>query len=460
MKILYKIVPIILVPIIIFAVTYHLTFIYVLSDTILDSTLTEAEGIGKIAAGELENPVYFLNVEEISRVIDNVEKTGWVLSIVVLDEEGVVITDGTNENPSIGKIPEDLFTANAITSDNSIHIIDENILRMSFPIVITERIGTMIIDFSLEDYKTIIRDSEDIIITITLVVAVIAATVAFRFSNEISGQIKKIQKYSHKIADGEKYPQIENLDIDELKNLGNDLKVMEKKIEATKKEIIKSERLSSIGELSSRLAHDLRNPLSVIKNSIYVLEHHIEDVKDEMLKKYFGVLKEETERINHQINEVLGFIKTRDLQITSINSSELVEKCIPEMIPKNIEISHSEKTIKINGDKELLLIVLRNLIQNAIQAIGTKNGKISIDFSEDKDWSIVKIIDDGPGIPEKIMNDIFEPLYTTKQEGTGLGLVTCKTVVEQHGGVIEVTNNPENGVTFTVKIPKRLEKLE
>ncbi|MDX1532988.1 MAG: HAMP domain-containing sensor histidine kinase, partial [Nitrosopumilaceae archaeon] len=116
--------------------------------------------------------------------------------------------------------------------------------------------------------------------------------------------------------------------------------------------------------------------------------------------------------------------------------------------------------IKINGDKELLLIVLRNLIQNAIQAIGTKNGKIFIDFSEDEDWSIVKIVDDGPGIPEKIMNDIFEPLYTTKQEGTGLGLVTCKTVVEQHGGVIEVENNPDVGVTFTVKIPKRLDKLE
>ena len=457
MKLLYRIVPVILIPIIIFAVTYHLTFTYVFSNTILESTLLEAKGIGKLTASELENPVYFLNVEEISSIINNVKKTNKITSVIVLDSKGNVITDGTNQNPDVGKIPDDLFTLDAISSDAPVHIINEDVLRLGCPILITERVGTLVIDFSLEEYQTVIRDSQDIIITITLVVAVIAATVAFRFSNEISEQIKKIQKYSHKIADGDASPEIENLDIDELKNLGKDLKIMEKKLETTKNEIIKSERLSSIGELSSRLAHDLRNPLSVIKNSIYVLEHHMEDVKDDMLKKYFEVLKEETERINHQINEVLGFIKTRELQISSINSSELLEKSIPEILPKNIEISHSDNTIKINGDKELLLIVFRNLIQNAIQAIGHKNGKISIDCSEDEDWSIVKIIDDGPGIPEKIMNDIFEPLYTTKQEGTGLGLVTCKTVVEQHGGIIEVTNNPDKGVTFTVKIPKRHE---
>ena len=454
MKLFFRIVPLIVIPIIIFAIAYQLTFAYILSDTILDSTIMEAKGIIDITAGELENPVYFLDVDEITSVIENVESAEWIISAVVLDSQGMVITDGTNENPNVGKIPEDRFTLDAIASNEIMYTVNGDILHVAAPIIITERLGTVHMDFSLEDYQTIVQDSGDSIITITLSIALLSAMFAFFFSRNITTQIQKMKKLSHNIAEGDFESKIEESNIEEIEQLGNDLKVMAQRLENTKDDLVKSERLSSIGELSARLAHDLRNPLSVIKNSVYVLENHMGDKKDEKITKYMSVLREEVDRMSHQINEVLGFVKTRPMQIEPFQVQQLLKDALPGIIPKNVTIQLPENDVTIHGDKEQLLIVFRNIIQNSIQAIGEKEGKITLRIDEDDNYFLIDFEDNGPGIPTNILDRIFEPLYTTKQEGTGLGLVTCKTVVEQHGGNIKVTNNPDGGVTFTIMIPK------
>ena len=378
MKLFFKLIPLIVIPIIVFALAYHLTFAYILSDTILDSTIMEAEGIIEIAARDLQNPVYFLDVDEITSIINNMEATSFVVSVVILDSTGMVITDGTNENPNVGKIPEDDFSLKAIASDKRTYEVHDHVLRVSSPIIITDRLGTILVDFTLGDYENIIRDSQDIIITITLVVALISASIAFFFSRNISIQIKNVQDLSHNIAEGNFDHEIKTSDIEEIKNLGDDLKVMTQRLENTKNELVKSERLSSIGELSARLAHDLRNPLSVIKNSTYVLEHHFGDNMDEKVAKYMSVLKEEVDRMSHQINEVLGFVKTRPVEVKPFQVQEILKEAIPQNIPKNITLEIPETDMTLYGDQEQMLIVFRNLIQNAIQAVGEEEGKIGV----------------------------------------------------------------------------------
>ena len=247
MKLFFKLVPLIVIPIIVFALAYHLTFAYILSETILDSTIMEAEGIIEIAARDLQNPVYFLDVDEITSIIKNMEATSFVVSVIILDSTGMVITDGTNENPNVGKIPEDDFTLKAIASDERTHYVHDHVLRVSSPIIITDRLGTILVDFTLGDYENIVRDSQDIIITITLVVALVSSSIAFFFSRNISIQIKNVQTLSHNIAEGNFDHKIKTSDIEEIKNLGDDLKVMTQRLENTKNELVKSERLSSIG---------------------------------------------------------------------------------------------------------------------------------------------------------------------------------------------------------------------
>ncbi len=106
----------------------------------------------------------------------------------------------------------------------------------------------------------------------------------------------------------------------------------------------------------------------------------------------------------------------------------------------------------IYADEVKLEVVFSNLIRNAVEAIGNDVGSIEIKIQEDEKQVIVDIIDSGIGIKGNDINQIFEPLYTTKQTGTGLGLVSCKNIVEQHGGKISVKNNP---TTFTIRLPKK-----
>lgn len=109
-------------------------------------------------------------------------------------------------------------------------------------------------------------------------------------------------------------------------------------------------------------------------------------------------------------------------------------------------------------DPEKMEVVFVNLIANAIQVIGDKKGDITIEISDymsEEEFLIIKVSDTGVGIPDEIQGRIFEPLFTTKQIGTGLGLSSCKNIIEQHGGTIKVSSKIRTGTTFTIRIPKK-----
>ena len=117
--------------------------------------------------------------------------------------------------------------------------------------------------------------------------------------------------------------------------------------------------------------------------------------------------------------------------------------------PEKIKIDTKGPDVKIDCDFEGLKIVLINLITNAIQSIGTE-GTIKINIVEKTNFVLIEVEDSGPGIPESNLSTIFDPLFTTKKEGTGLGLVSCKSLIELHNGTISVKNNP---TTFTITLP-------
>ena len=135
-----------------------------------------------------------------------------------------------------------------------------------------------------------------------------------------------------------------------------------------------------------------------------------------------------------------------------INIRTLVDNSISSMqIPKNISIDVSECTFKTNVDQIKMERVFSNLLLNSIQAIGNGNGKISISINETDYQCCIIVQDSGGGIDSKIKNKIFEPLFTTKMNGTGLGLATVKNIIEMHNGSITVDTDPTR---FTIKIPK------
>ncbi len=214
-------------------------------------------------------------------------------------------------------------------------------------------------------------------------------------------------------------------------------------------ELHTKEKMSSIGQITSRLAHDLRNPLSVIQMSLNNLKmmYEIDDKKQKQMDK----IDRSIDRMTHQINDVLDYVKENPLVCENTKISEIISESLDSIkIPEKIRFSLPKNDVIINCDKRQVVVVLNNLILNGIQAMNDE-GLITINIDEKDDRIILKVKDSGKGIPEKDLPHLFDPLFTTKQEGTGLGLVSVKSIIEAHGGTISVTSSP---TIFTITLPK------
>lgn len=223
------------------------------------------------------------------------------------------------------------------------------------------------------------------------------------------------------------------------------------------KENIKSEKMKIIGELSARMAHDLRNPLSVINMTIEVLSKVNKENNKLRDNEYFSkiqerldVIQQSVKLMNHQINDVLNFTRITELKKSKESLLDLFKNSILRLnVPTGIQISLPKKDCNLSCDSQKLSIVFLNLLQNSIEAING-SGKIIVRFYEFYDSVTIEIEDSGPGVSKNQESELFVPLFTTKPLGTGLGLITCKNIVEQHKGTISYRSNP---TTFVISLP-------
>ena len=217
--------------------------------------------------------------------------------------------------------------------------------------------------------------------------------------------------------------------------------------------LLKTEKMQILGEMSSRVSHDLRNPLSIIKNSVDIMNLKWKDSMDNEMKEYLAKIERGVANINAMMDDIINFAQTRSLKLENNSLLSVINRAVESVhIPKNITLKTTQNDISFEFDLPKVEVLFINLITNSIHAIGDKSGEITIEIEEKgKDEIQIKVRDSGPGIPEDLLPRIFEPLFTTKQYGTGLGLPSCKNIVEQHGGTISITNEP---TTVTFVMPK------
>jgi two-component system sensor histidine kinase HydH len=220
----------------------------------------------------------------------------------------------------------------------------------------------------------------------------------------------------------------------------------------TESNVLKKDKLHTIGEMSSRLAHDLQNPLSIIKNTLEIIklkQPHL----DEKTKEGYERIERAATRMSQQIRDVLDYVRTSNLLMEKVLLTSLLKTVIADIeVPECTKIILPTDDIPVYGDIKQLEVVFSNLILNSIQAIDEK-GKIMIQASETGGMTVIDIIDNGQGIKKEDLTHIFEPLFTTKQNGTGLGLASCKSIIENHGGTIECSSIVGKGTVFTIKLP-------
>ena len=212
---------------------------------------------------------------------------------------------------------------------------------------------------------------------------------------------------------------------------------------------LKNEKMITVGRFSARLAHDLRNPLSIIQVSLENLR--LLYGTNESQQKSMDKVERSIDRITHQVDDVLDFVRERPITLNNHTMSEIISESLDSLpIPDNIKLILPKNNVEVYCDEKQFAIVFNNLILNGVQAI-VHTGTIEITVEENNDGIIIQIMDSGEGIPKENIDSLFEPLFTTKQQGTGLGLASVKSIVEAHGGIISVSSPP---TVFTITLPK------
>jgi len=239
---------------------------------------------------------------------------------------------------------------------------------------------------------------------------------------------------------------------------------------ALENQIRRAEQLSALGEMSAGIAHEIKNPLTSIYGFTSLLPKKLDDKK--FLDKYITTVTREVNRLNKIVERFLSFAKPRMSGTQSCNLNDVIENSLSLL---HFQIKKSEITLKKNllplpsviGDPQQLEQVCINLIMNAIQIMdkGKKILKISTGVvlkrmldNQFKEFIVLKINDNGPGIPADKIDKIFNPFYTTKLEGTGLGLSISSQIIEEHDGTIEVSSSQDEGTTFYIYLPAKKEE--
>jgi len=221
---------------------------------------------------------------------------------------------------------------------------------------------------------------------------------------------------------------------------------------------IKTEKLVTLGQMSSNISHDLRNPMAIIKNSIDLINIKYKDQINPGILEHLARMDRSVFSMNRMVNDILNFARTQSLYLENNSLVKVINHSISTIeIPSNIKITLPQDNIILKFDAAKIESVFYNLITNAIQSIGKEEGDITIKFIERRDDKIqIQVQNSGSAIPDDLLTKIFEPLFTTKQHGTGLGLPSCKNIIEQHHGTIRASNNP---TTFTITLPKNIKEL-
>ena len=220
-------------------------------------------------------------------------------------------------------------------------------------------------------------------------------------------------------------------------------------------ELVRKEKLAILGQLSGSVGHELRNPLGVMSNAVYFLKMVLAEA-DENVREYLDIIKKEIDNSARIITDLLDFARTKDPQVQVVTVRALIDdnlgKCtIPENIELRDELPETLPPLKI--DPMQMGQVLQNLITNGVQAMPA-GGVLTLRGGRDSEETVrLEVADTGEGISPANMKKLFQPLFTTKPKGIGLGLVVCRNLAEANGGRIEVSSEPGLGTTFTVTLP-------
>ena len=327
-------------------------------------------------------------------------------------------------------------------------------------------LGMIVMDLKNDETRGIIALTQRFSVYYTIFILLsIFTLVAYLHYKYIRKSIKQFKSTIKLINQGNLAARLEIPEAKELGGLSQDFNSMLETFENTqkelqlfhKKQLQNSQKLATIGEMSARVAHEIRNPITGIARAMEVI---IAEMKDDSNKPILEEIQRQANRVNQAISNMLKFSRSKELYLQNGNVNDIIKSLLFFLENQahdktiNFGLDLSDSVPESWFDHELIENVLLNLSLNAIQSI-PENGSILFRSSFDnlQKKIIVSVNDNGSGIPLEIGLEIFNPFYTTRTQGTGLGLAISKDIIEKHNGELWFENNNGSGCTFFISLP-------
>ncbi len=322
-----------------------------------------------------------------------------------------------------------------------------------------KNIGRVEITYVTSSIKELTNRLKERYILLTLVIAGISIGIFLIFAKGITAPLSRLIEAAQEVASGNLDVKLEEGSLPETQKLAKAfntmieaLKQSRKDLEETYQKLIQEKSLSEIGHFAVTVAHEVKNPLGIIKGALDVLKK--KEIEDDIRKTMIAYVEDEIQRLNNLIKDFLDFSRPKPLKFKQVNLKELLEEIVSRM-----EIEWAQKGIRLNlvaeevssiqADREALSRALINIIRNGCE-VSEKGQHVEIHLFKKEHRIIITIADNGPGIPVDKKDKIFEPFFTEKSKGTGLGLTLSKKIIDAHMGFIEVLDNIPKGTKIKI----------
>ncbi len=385
-------------------------------------------------------------------LVDSMKDSEDILAITIFDSVGTVLAsdmvslrgDRWTDPATQKKIhSEPMEPTKGVTPEGEI------IWETAVPVQrLNERLGTVCITYSVEDtYQGLLQT----ILGIGLTAILISLLISYYLSRAMVQPVKKAVQLAHNYGKGNFDISIPDFGEDELGELVKTLNQLSDKLAVLINEKIAQEGLVMIGEFSSYIIHDLKNPINGIHLLADGLHRRLPD--DSPLKKFSSEILLASQRVEDFIRRTLDMTKSTDLCLEETNINELIENVVTEVsLDSTIKNKIFDEEIPIvHVDSRLLNMAIKNIVLNACEATREK-GEIFIKTSLDGDI-LIQISDTGMGIPPDKVKSVFRPFFTLKEQGHGLGLAMARRAIELHRGQISVDSQQGQGTSFRINLP-------